>query len=195
MTKFFVGFFLSQTMATKTLLFTTRTRLGWKQQTMAAYLQIGRTQIAMAEVGERDLPMPAYLRLLQLVKLLPATQETDLPHLTATEKDLLASRLAKEIKEKTWEVARLQAMVNQQKERLQLMAAQRTLLEKVTNAPDFSALEGRERDFWMQQQAEAGQGQVVDAYFEWLKATRTLEALHTELQLLQTQARSGRFVV
>lgn len=125
-------------MATKTLLFTTRTRLGWKQQTMAAYLHVGRTQIAMAEVGERDLPMPAYLRLLQLVKLLPTTQETDLPLLTTAEKDLLASRLNKETKEKTWEVARLQTTINQQKERLQLMAAQRTLLEKVLNDKDFS---------------------------------------------------------
>jgi hypothetical protein len=117
--------------------------------------------------------------------LLPATQETDLPHLTATEKDLLASRLAKEIKEKTWEVARLQAMVNQQKERLQLMAAQRTLQEKVTNAPDFSGLDGREKDFWLQQQTEAGQGQVVDAYFEWLKTTRALELQVAELQMLE----------
>ena len=174
-------------MATKTLLFTTRTRLGWKQQTMAAYLQIGRTQIAMAEVGERDLPMPAYLRLLQLVKLLPATQETDLPHLTTAEKDLLASRLTKEIKEKTWEVARLQATVNQLKERLQLMAAQRTLLEKVLNDQDFSGLEGREKDFWLQQQAEVGKGQVMDAYFEWLKTTRALEVLGVELQLLRLQ--------
>jgi transcriptional regulator with XRE-family HTH domain len=186
-TKFLAGFFLSQTMATKTLLFTTRTRLGWKQQTMAAYLQVGRTQIAMAEVGERDLPMPAYLRLLQLVKLLPTTQKTDLPQLNTAEKDLLASRLAQEIKEKTWEVARLQAIVNQQKERLQLMAAQRTLLEKVLNAPDFSGLEGREKDFWLQQQAEAGQGQVVDAYFEWFKATRALEAKVAELKSLQNQ--------
>lgn len=182
-------------MATKTLLFTTRTRLGWKQQTMAAYLQIGRTQIAMAEVGERDLPMPAYLRLLQLVKLLPTTQETDLPQLNTAENDLLASRLAKEIKEKTWEVARLQATVNQLKERLELMAAQRTLLEKVVNAPDFSGVDDREKDFWLQQQAAEGQGQVVDAYFDWLKATRALEVLGMELQLLQTQARSGRFAV
>jgi transcriptional regulator with XRE-family HTH domain len=186
-TKFLVGFFLSQTMATKTLLFTTRTRLGWKQQTMAAYLQIGRTQIAMAEVGERDLPMPAYLRLLQLVKLLPTTQETDLPQLNTAEKDLLASRLVKEMKEKTWGIARLQAIVNQQKERLQLMAAHRTLLEKVLNAQDFSRLEGREKDFWLQQQAAEGQGQVVDAYFEWLKATRALEVLGVELQLLRRQ--------
>ncbi len=128
------------------------------------------------------------LPLLQLVKLLPTTQQTDLPHLNTAEKDLLASRLAKEIKEKAWEVARLQARVNQLKEILQLMAAQRTLLEKVLNDPDFSWLKGREKDFWLQQQAEAGQGQVVDAYFEWLKATRALEVLGVELKLLVEQA-------
>ena len=178
-------------MPTKTLLFTTRTQLGWKQQTMAAYLQVCRTQIAMAEVGERDLPMPAYLRLLQLVKLLPPTQETELLRLNTTEKEQLASRLAKEIKEKTWEVARLQTTINQQKERLQLMAAQRTLLEKVLNAPDFSVLEGREKDFWLQQQAEAGQGQVMDAYFEWMKATRALEVLGVELKMLTEQTRES----
>jgi transcriptional regulator with XRE-family HTH domain len=187
---FSVGFFLPQTMATKTLLYTTRLRVGWKQATLATYLGITRTLLSMAEVGERDLPMPAYLRLLQLVKLLPATQETDLPHLTTTEKDLLASQLTKEIKEKTWEIARLQATANQLKERLQLMAAQRTLLEKVLNAQDLSALEGREKDFWLQQQAEVGKGQIVDAYFESLKATRALEVLGRELELLTEQANS-----
>ena len=175
-------------MATKTLLYSTRLRVGWKQATLATYLGVTRALLSMAEVGERDLPMPAYLRLLQLVKLLPATQETDLPLLTTAEKDLLASRLTKEIKEKTWEVARLQATVNQLKERLQLMAAQRTLLEKVLNDQDFSGLEGREKDFWLQQQAEVGKGQVMDAYFEWLKATRELEVLGVELQLLRLQS-------
>lgn len=182
-------------MAIKTLPFTTRTQLGWKQQTMAAYLHVGRTQIAMAEVGERDLPMPAYLRLLQLVKLLPVTQETDLPLLNTAEKELLASRLAKEIKEKTWAVARLQATANQQKERLQLVAAQRTLLEKVVNAPDFNGLEGREKVFWLQRQAEGGQGQLVDAYFEWLKVTRALELLTRELSVLQTRSLEGQGLV
>jgi DNA-binding XRE family transcriptional regulator len=184
---FSVGFFLPQIMATKTLLYTTRLRVGWKQATLATYLGVTRTLLFMAEVGERDLPMPAYLRLLQLFKLLPTTQETDLPHLTTAEKDLLASRLAKEIKEKTWEVARLQTIINQQKERLQLMAAQRTLLEKVLNTPDFSGLEGREKEFWLQQQAQGGQGQVVDAYFEWLKVTRALEAQIVELKMLEIQ--------
>ncbi len=84
-------------------------------------------------------------------------------------------------------MARLQAIVNQQKERLQLMAAQRTLLEKVLNAPDFSGLEGREKDFWLQQQAEERRGQVVDAFFEWLKASRALEVQVAELQTLETQ--------
>ncbi len=179
-------------MATKTLLYSTRLRVGWKQATLATYLGVTRTLLSMAEVGERDLPMPAYLRLLQLVKLLPTTQETDLPQLNTAEKDLLASRLAKEIKEKTWEVARLQAIVNQQKERLQLMAAQRTLLEKVLNAPDFSGLEGREKDFWLQQQAEERRGQVVDAFFEWLKASRALEVQVAELQTLEIQVVSFR---
>ena len=174
-------------MATNTLLYTTRLRVGWKQATLATYLGVTRTLLSMAEVGERDLPMPAYLRLLQLVKLLPATQETDLPRLNTAEKGQLASRLAKEIKEKTWEVARLQATVNQLKERLQLMAAQRTLLEKVLNAPDFSGLEGREKEFWLQQQAAEGQGQVVDAYFEWMKVTRALEAQIVELKTQEIQ--------
>ena len=121
--------------------------------------------------------------------MLPTTQETDLPQLNTAEKDLLASQLAKEIKEKTWEVARLQAIVNQQKERLQLMAAQRTLLEKVLNDPDFSGLEDREKDFWLQQQV--AEEQVVDAYFEWLKATRALEVLSVELQVLEKHTASA----
>ncbi len=82
--------------------------------------------------------------------MLSATQETDLPQLNTAEKALLASRLAKEIKEKMWEVARLKAMANQLKERLRLMAAQRMLLEKVVNALDFSELEAREKVFWLQ---------------------------------------------
>ena len=173
-------------MATKTLLYTTRLRVGWKQDTLATYLGVKRTLLSMAELGKRDLPMTAYLRLLQLVKLLPSSQETDLPTLNTAEKDLLANLLAKEIREKTWEVARLQATANQLKERLQLMAVQRTLLEKVVNAPDFSALQGHEKDFWLQRGAEVGQRQVVDGYFEWLKATRELEVLQLELQLLNT---------
>ncbi len=81
-------------------------------------------------------------------------------------------------------------MVNQQRERLQLMAAQRTLLE-VHNAQDLSALEGREKDFWLQQQAAEEQGQVVDAYFEWLKAIRALEVLSVELQVLEKHTASA----
>jgi hypothetical protein len=119
--------------------------------------------------------------------VLPPTQETYLPQLNTAEKDPLASRLAKESKAKTWEVARLQAMVNQQKERLQLMAAQRMLLEKVVNAPHFSGLEGPEKDFWLQQQAEVGQGQVVDAYFDSLRVSRTLKILTLELEMLMEE--------
>ncbi len=172
-------------MATRTLLYTTRLRVGWKQDTLATYLGVTRTLLSMAEAGQRDLPMPAYVRLLQLVKLLPATQETTLPQLSQAENAQLTRQLANEVKEKTWQKARLQIKLAQLRERLQLLAMQRTVASGVVGGAEFGTLATREREFWVQRQTEVGRGQVADAYFEWLKATRALEVLTFELQLLQ----------
>ncbi len=182
---FSIGFFLPQTMPTKTLLYTTRLREGWKQATLATYLRVTSTLLSMAEVGERELPMPAYLRLLKLIQLLPTTLEEEQPLLTAAENDQYISRIGKEIKKKTRELSRLQVKVAQAKEYLLLLATKKKLQEQVMGAPDFNLLERRERDFWLQRQIEVGQERIADVYFDWLKANWTLELLTIELQFLQ----------
>lgn len=178
-------------MATKTLLYSTRLRVGWNQATLANYLGITRTLLSMAEVGERDLPMAAYLRLLKLIQLLPTTHEAEQPLLAAVKNVPYISKIVNEIRKKTWELSRLQIKVAQAKEHLLLLATQKKLQEQVMGAPDFNQLESREKNFWLQRQAEVEQEQVADVYFDWLRANWTLELLTIELQFLQKHVALG----
>jgi transcriptional regulator with XRE-family HTH domain len=172
-------------MATPTLVYETRLRLGWKQATLATYLGVSRSLLSMAEAGERELPTAAYLRLLHLINLMPPPLEEPIaPVFNPAEKEELAIRLAKEMKRKKWEAIRLQQKADRLKERLHRLLLQRGLNEKAMNAPHFMALESREKNFWQQQEG-MGQVRMVPLYIEWLKTTQALELHAMELQALE----------
>ena len=96
---------------------TLREFFGISQQDFATYLSVSRSMLSMVEVGERELPGAASVKLATLVSLVYgkgglAEQPIELPPLTAAEKKMLAQKAA----DCEWEAEKLRRQLTAMKE-------------------------------------------------------------------------------
>ena len=114
---------------------TLRHHLGLSQLEMAMYLNINLSQLGMYEIGERDLPTTARVKLAAIEVFLNTMQNETLPETKPSieELEMILKELNAQQKENAFKQIQLQFQQQKQREALQLKATQKRNLLAVLN--------------------------------------------------------------
>ncbi len=173
-------------MEIKNALAKTRTKLGWTQPEMASYLKVGVSLLSMAELGQRELPMPAYLQLMELAASLPdGSESVAMLSPDWQENKELERQLEKRIQNRTWKLKQLQNEYAGLTAKLQNItnrkSANQCALEKI--APNDPRRQWK-IDFLRNQAARLRTQSLTELQVQIIVTKSVLKAVELELNLL-----------
>jgi transcriptional regulator with XRE-family HTH domain len=138
-----------------------REKLGITQQALAAYLQVSRSLLNMAERGQRALPTQAFLQLTQLISHYEAATPAPLsPERSQQEKQQRLKLLDELVKETVWQLSKcnhaLARMEADYQQTLCQIQTFQTMGQQLATDPNQPA--GKRQQLWLSlQEAEAWQ--------------------------------------
>lgn len=160
-----------------------REKVGITQQALADYLQVGRSLLSMVELGERELPLPAFTTLTQLMSMYDAISATRTPPPISPEhQQENAEALRQTIRETTWQLANVHRELATLETNIQQIADQlaffQTIRQQVMTNPNEPH---KDRQLlWLDIREAESQKRAATNH------SKTKNALHLQIASLQT---------
>jgi transcriptional regulator with XRE-family HTH domain len=121
-----------------------RIQLAWNQETMAEYLGVGRVLLSLAEIGERELPPSANIKLLYLIQTFEQARQIKLSdEILEQEKEEIRIALQKEWEEVNFQWHKQKKVLEKLERDYKNAVLQRQFFEYLDQNPD--ALEANEK--------------------------------------------------
>jgi transcriptional regulator with XRE-family HTH domain len=168
-------------------IYQSRIKLGWTQAELSMYLKISESLLSMAELGLRQLPQTAYFSLMELVLNFAENSGIEIDvTLNDEETGQYQKLIQKKIKDKEWQIMKLQKKREELEAEISNLAERKTIYQQTLLKILPTDLNANWKTNLLEiQQIKTAKVDFAQLHFELTVAQAALAGLELEISLLK----------